>query len=293
MKTFRFILALFFVILVTSCVSTSKKTVEAPGKNIGLQMYSLRGPIGDAAIGIDSVIRAVGEMGYKYVENFGYGEGLTYGLSPKDLKAKFDAVGVSILSTHVRKDLPDKNTKENLAALWKWWDKCIADHKEMGAQFVVMPSMPTPETLKGLKEYCDYYNAIGEKCNAAGLKFGFHNHASEFEKSYGKTVMYDYMVQNTDPAKVFFQLDVYWCQKGGRKAIELFATYPGRFLTLHIKDEQELGVSGFMNFEELFNNIGPSGAKYLIVEVERYALPPIESVKQSLDFLNKAEYVKW
>jgi sugar phosphate isomerase/epimerase len=283
MKTSQSILVLMSFVLMLSCTP----------KNIGLQMYSLRGPIGDETIGIDSIIGLVGEMGYKYVENYGYYDGLTYGLTPEELKAKFDAVGVNIFSTHVRKDIPVEKTEENVAELWAWWDQCIADHKAMGALFIVVPSMPTPETLEGLKEYTDYYNAIGERCNAAGLKFGYHNHAYEFEKVYDDgTVMYDYMVENTDPEKVFFELDVYWCQKGGRLASELFTAYPGRFTALHIKDEQELGKSGYMNFKELFNNMAPSGAKYLFVEVERYTVPPIESVKQSLEYLNDSEFVK-
>jgi sugar phosphate isomerase/epimerase len=282
-----------------SCCNNSKNTVGNIEKNIGLQMYSLRGPIADEAIGIDSVITAIGQMGYKYVENFGYNEsdGLTYGLSPEELKTKLNAAGVDILSTHVRKDIPAEKTEENIAELWAWWDKCIADHQAMGAKYIVMPSMPTPETLEGLKEYCDYYNTIGEKCRVAGLKFGYHNHNYEFEKKYetagGNTIaMYDYMVQNTDPDKVFFEMDVYWAIVGRRAPVELFEEYPGRFEVLHIKDSKELGRSGFVGFDAIFNHIDLAKTKYLLVEVERYTIPPIESVKESLDYLNKAGFVK-
>ncbi|MDR1526153.1 MAG: sugar phosphate isomerase/epimerase [Dysgonamonadaceae bacterium] len=293
MKTLKYVLLVVCAFIAVSCNQETK--VE---KNIGLQMYSLRGPIGDATIGIDSVITAVGQMGYKYVENFGYNEndGLTYGLSPEELKAKLNTVGVDILSTHVRKDLPSEKTEANDAALWAWWDKCIADHKVMGAKYIVMPSMPTPETLEGLQAYCDYYNAVGEKCLEAGLKFGYHNHNYEFEKKYetadGNISMYDYLVQHTDPAKVFFQLDVYWAIVGRRAPVELFEQYPGRFEVLHIKDSKELGRSGFVGFDAIFNHIDLAKAKYLIVEVERYNIPPIESVKESLDYLNNADFVK-
>jgi sugar phosphate isomerase/epimerase len=213
------------------------------------------------------------------------------------LKAKFDAAGVSILSTHTRKDLPDVKTAESMAELWGWWDKCIADHKTMGAKYIVMPSMEEPETLAELQEYCDYYNEVGEKCLAAGLKFGYHNHAFEFEKIYeihdSTTIsMYDYMVQNTDPEKVFFQLDVYWSNMGRRAPVELFEKYPDRFEVLHIKDKKELGKSGFVGFDAIFKNIEKAGTKYLIVEVENYSMPPIESVKESLKYLNNANFVK-
>ena len=300
MRTLNSILVVMCLVVMASCQCNCKKGAE---KNIGLQMYYLRDQIADAKFGIDSIITAVGQMGYKYVENFGYnGEnGSTYGLSPEDLKAKFEKFGVTILSTHVRQDLPDVKTAENMDALWKWWDKCIADHIKMGAKYIVMPSMPGCETIAELQEYCDYYNALGEKCLAAGLKFGYHNHADEFttryelgkdEKGEEKSIsMYDYMVQNTDPAKVFFQLDVYWAIRGNRAPVELFQQYPGRFDVLHIKDTKELGQSGFVGFDAIFNYID-SSTKYLIVEVERYNIPPIESVKVSLDYLNHADFVK-
>ncbi|GHT75273.1 sugar phosphate isomerase [Bacteroidia bacterium] len=298
MRTKQLALVLLTVLLTVSCYS-NKKVTENVKKNIGLQLYSLRDQIGNEKIGIDSVIRAVGEMGYKYVENYGYNEadGLTFGLTPEEAKAKFEAADVTILSTHVRRDLPTEKTEKNLADTWAWWDKTIADHKVMGAKYIVMPSMPTPETLDGVKEYADYYNAIGEKCVAAGLKFGYHNHSYEFEKKYelpgGKTIsMYDYLVQNTDPAKVFFEMDVYWAIMGRRAPVELFEEYPGRFEVLHIKDSKELGRSGAVGFDAIFNHLDLAKTKYLIVEVERYNIPAIESVKESLDYLNKSEFVK-
>jgi sugar phosphate isomerase/epimerase len=271
-----------------SC-NSDKKSVEKLEKNIGLQLYSLRDDIGGSAENIDSIIVKVGEMGYKYVEAASYWEGLIYGLEPEAFKAKIEAAGLTALSCHVRQDII-----EDSVALWAWWDKCIDTHKRAGMKYIVMPSMPTPETLEGLKEYADYYNQIGEKCKAAGLKFGYHNHSYEFEKVYDDgTVMYDYLVQNTNPENVFFELDVYWSQKGNRPASELFETYKGRFDVLHIKDEAELGgADNFVNFEDLFTNIDKSGTKYLIVEVERYNFTPIESVQASLDYLNNAAFVK-
>jgi sugar phosphate isomerase/epimerase len=273
------------VLIVASCGKAEPAKV---GKNIGLQMYSLRGSINNEAVGIDSVITAIGNAGYKYVEAASYdGDGHIYGMSPEDFKAKIEAAGMTALSCHV-----GHNLDADQDALWAWWDKCIATHKAAGMKYIVTPGMPTPETLEGLKAYCDYYNQIGERCAAAGLKFGYHNHSYEFEKKYEDgTVVYDYMIANTDPAKVFFEVDVYWSQKGGRKAVDLFKQYPGRFEMLHVKDTEELGKGGYMNFEELFTNID-SATKYLIVEVEGSALSDIDAVKVSYDYLNKAAYVK-
>jgi sugar phosphate isomerase/epimerase len=288
MKTIHSILLLCAAFLIFAC--TAKKENEPAVKNIGLQLYSLRDSINNPAIGIDSIIRAVGQMGYKYVETANYSDGKIYGMAPEEFKAKLEAAGLSALSCHVRKD-----TEAKMDSVWAWWDQCIATHKAAGMKYIVMPSMPKPENVEQLQTYCDYFNQIGEKCNAAGLKFGYHNHSDEFKTilpaEKDSIAWYDYMVQHTDSSKVFFELDVYWSQKGDRPASGLFKQYPGRFDLLHIKDDKELGASGYMNFEDIFNNIDPA-TKYLIVEVEQYSLPPAESVKASFDYLNNAAFVK-
>lgn len=294
MRTIHSILLLCmasFLFVVQAKTESELVVAKMSEKNIGLQLYSLRDAINNPAIGIDSVIKAVGQMGYKYVETASYSDGKIYGMTPEEFKAKLKTAGMFALSCHV-----GKNMETKMDQVWAWWDQCIATHKAAGMKYIVMPSMPKPENVKQLQAYCDYFNQIGEKCNAAGLQFGYHNHSGEYRTKFpvekGDSITwYDYMVQHTDPSKVFFELDVYWCQKGDRLATGLFKQYPNRFSLLHIKDDKELGASGYMNFKDLFNNMDRA-TKYLVVEVEQYNLPPFESVKASLDYLNNAAFVK-
>jgi sugar phosphate isomerase/epimerase len=291
-KSLLFLLA---AITLLSCSGAKKEQAPEPKKNIGLQLYSLRDCIGGENDGIDSIITAVGEIGYKYVEAASYwdGDGSIYGLQPADFKAKCEAAGIEPLSCHI---MGPGDLSEAPETIWAWWDKAIAVHKAAGMKYIVKPSMPQPKTVEELQQWCDYYNQVGEKCNAAGLKFGYHNHSAEFTTILANGAdsisWYDYMVQHTDPAKVFFQLDVYWCQKGGRLATEAFKQYPGRFELLHIKDEKELGASGYMDFKPIYDAVGEAGTKYMIVEVERYDFPPVESVRKSFEYLNSADFVK-
>jgi sugar phosphate isomerase/epimerase len=99
--------------------------------------------------------------------------------------------------------------------------------------------------------------------------------------------MYDYMIENTNPENVFFQMDVYWVVMGQQSPVDYFNKYPGRFELLHIKDNKELGQSGMVGFDAIFENVHVAGTKYLVVEVEKYNFPPEESVKKSLDYLRK------
>jgi sugar phosphate isomerase/epimerase len=147
------------------------------------------------------------------------------------------------------------------------------------------------ESLEGLKRYCEYFNAVGEKCNAAGIRFGYHNHDQEFKKEFEGKPVYDWMLELTDPEKVMFQLDLYWIVEGGKNPVDYFEKYPGRFELWHIKDKAEVGASGNMDFASIFAKRKLSGAKYGIVEVEEYNFTPLESCKKSLEFLNAADYV--
>jgi sugar phosphate isomerase/epimerase len=100
------------------------------------------------------------------------------------------------------------------------------------------------------------------------------------------------MLQNTDSAKVFYQMDLYWIKEGGGNAVEYFNKYPGRFVSWHVKDTLEVGASGKMDFKTIFENAALAGMKYYVVEQEAFTTTPYEGVKQSFDFLNNAVYVK-
>ena len=276
------------LLVISACTQGQKTETATKGKDIYVQLYSVRD---DIRADYDATIAAVAEMGYTGVEAAGYNEGQFYGMSPADFKKSIEDAGMEVLSSHTSRPLADNPAETNWDETWAWWDTAIQAHKDAGMKYIVAPWMPTPATLADLQAYCDYYNQIGERCNAAGLRFGYHNHNFEFTEIEGE-LMYDYMLENTDPDKVFFQMDVYWVIEGGHDPVAYFNNYPGRFELLHIKDETEIGKSGKVDFENIFNNVDESGAKYMIVEVERYTGTPLEGVKESYDYLNNATYYK-
>jgi sugar phosphate isomerase/epimerase len=100
------------------------------------------------------------------------------------------------------------------------------------------------------------------------------------------------MINNTDPKKVCFEMDVYWVMKGGYSPVEYMKKYPNRFPLLHIKDEKEIGTSGLLDFKAIFDEAYSIGMKDYFVEVEQYNFEPIVSVQKSYDFLAQASYVK-
>lgn len=281
MKKLIIPMALVFIATTFAMCSTTGK------KDIGLQLYSLRDAMAESPV---ETIKKVGEMGYTFVEAAGYGDGKFYGMEPAEFKSLVEESGMKFLSSHAGQALPDSSTWESTMA---WWDQCIEAHSTAGVKYIVQPWMGEKgyNSLDGLKQYCDYFNEVGKKCRENGIIFGYHNHDGEFAELEGE-VIYDFMLQNTNPENVFFQLDLYWIKEGGKNAVDYFNNYPGRFLQLHVKDEKELGASGEMDFESSFALADKAGVDYLIVEVEKYDFDPLVSVEKSLEFLQNADFVR-
>ncbi|MDR2390044.1 MAG: sugar phosphate isomerase/epimerase [Tannerellaceae bacterium] len=273
--------------LVTSC--GGKTTAAASTKTIGLQLYSLREMVADE--GIQKVLETVAEIGYKNLETASYNDGKVYGLPPSEFKKIVTDLGMKCTSAH----LGTSYTKETEATAMAWWDKAIETHAELGVKYLVQPSMPvaisTNTTLDDLKLSCDYFTAVGYKTAAASIAFGFHNHDSEF-KTIDDSVIFDYLLENVSRNHVFFELDVYWCIRGGGDPVAYLRERPSQFKTIHIKDEKEIGASGMIDFQPIFEQMKANNVKDWYVEVEEYTNnDPVASVRESFDYLNRAEYV--
>lgn len=270
--------------------------IDLDQPEISFQMYSVRELIGNPELYAKNhadVLAKLAKMGYTSTEAACYGDGKLYGVAPEQYKADIEAAGMKVLSSHVGHNLSDKELasgkfKESL----KWWKQAIECHKKAGMKYMVMPGVNFPKTLAEAKVICDYMNAVGEMVNNAGMKFGYHNHSHEFNKVEDQ-VWYDYMLKNTDPAKVFFQMDVYWAVRGQVSPVEYFKNNPGRFNLLHIKDHKELGQSGMVGFDAIFNNIETAGTEDIVVELEGCDAPNIlEGMRLSAKYLLDNEYAK-
>lgn len=271
-------------------------TADAKKKEVCFQMYSVRDLIGDPgkyAQNHVKVLKQLADMGYTAVEAANYGDGKLYGVEPEQFKADVEAAGMKVMSSHVTRNLNDDELKsKDFTDALKWWDQCIDAHKRAGMQYMVIPWCSVPKTLADLQTICDYYNQVGKKVAAAGMKLGYHSHSHEFQKVEGQ-VMEDYMIQHTDPRYMFFQMDVYWAVRGQVSPVAYFKKYPGRFTLLHIKDDNEIGQSGMVGFDAIFNNADKAGLKGWVLELEHASTPDIlEGMKESIDYIKKAKFVK-
>lgn len=117
--------------------------------------------------------------------------------------------------------------------------------KTLGAQFVRVAWVPHegPFTLDLAKKTVADFNQMGKKLkDGFGLTFCYHNHGYEFEK-YGDGTLYDYIVQQTDPNYVSFEMDILWTFFPGQDPVALLKKYPKRYKLMHLKDLRK-GVAG-------------------------------------------------
>jgi sugar phosphate isomerase/epimerase len=267
----------FLALFATSSVLSG---ASAPKKHLGIATYSVKGLESD----IEGSFKALADDGYVVMEisNYDPATGKVAGYAPADYAALAKKYGITIISSHARGKFDVRDEAGTLAS----WGKIFDDHKIMGCKYVIFPMNIWAGTVDGLKAECDLMNKIGDEANKRGIKFGYHNHHMEFAAITGTNQLYeDFLLANTNPDKVFFQMDVYWITVGGQDPVAYLKKYPNRFKVLHIKDEYVVGESGKINYEAIFNQFYKNGNEDWFVEMEAKMTP--EQRQQSMAMMDQ------
>ena len=237
---------------------------------VALQLYTVREEASRDFIG---TLERVAGIGYTGVELAGYGP-----LSPEELRAKLDALGVAVAGSHVA-----------LARLENELPAVIVECRILGCPTVVCPILPQERrTEDGFGSLAVTLNRIGALVQADGLTFCYHNHAFEFETMIDGVTAFDWLAANTDPALVQLELDAFWVQKAGQNPTAVLETYTGRVLLLHLKDmtadaEQTFAPvgTGSVNFAPIFVAAEQGGVQWYIVEQDRAEGSAIDAARTS------------
>lgn len=226
-------------------------------------------------------------MGYKYLEFGG-----TFNETPSELKRFMDEIGLIPLAGGTGlSGLQGDGLQQSI-------DGCL----EMGKSYLVCyyPWVNWEESppMDEVKLVVNEFQRIGELCNKNGLRFAFHNHFQEFGMADDQ-VIYDYILEQTDPELVTMEIDLYWAHKGGRDIRDYFKKYPGRFELVHIKDSYEsesmqsfaCAGSGIIDFPNLLSYREVAGFKHLIVEHDKpQPENELECARSSIDYLNSLKF---
>ncbi|WP_297337143.1 sugar phosphate isomerase/epimerase [Algoriphagus sp.] len=289
-------LAITLSLGVTACGSSSSNEENIEAEVIenkeqerigGLALYTVRDAMSEDP---KATLQKVAEAGYAYIEAAGYADGKFYGMEPTEFKSYLESLGLEPKSTHM-----GGVTLENA-------DEQIAATKAAGFEYFVIPVPPMgmftagPEGMgmKGTKEeLVTILTTLGEKCSEAGLKLLYHNHDFEFKPMEDGTILTDYILENTDPAHVNYQMDLFWVTKAEADPLAYFEKYPGRFKAWHVKDMNDEGNfapvgTGNIDFARILAQKDQSGMEYFLVEQDNtFDLDPLEAIKISQEGLKK------
>ncbi|MBE6589531.1 MAG: sugar phosphate isomerase/epimerase [Ruminococcaceae bacterium] len=117
-------------------------------------------------------------------------------------------------------------------------DKLIEEHKVFGCRVIGLGGMPGE--YRGSLEALERFFAVMEepvrKIEAAGMHFGYHNHAFEFDKfSDADTCAYDTIIERCPTWHLI--LDTGWIQFAGHSAVEYIERIGGeRLQNIHFKE---------------------------------------------------------
>ena len=186
---------------------------------IGLQLYSLRHLFEKGDIG--GTLAMVRGWGFTEVEAAG-----TYKLPPSDFAAQVKKAGLRIASTGADFNLLAKDV-----------GSVIKDAQAFGAQQVMCAWIPHEGRFSRghVDKAVPVFMKVGHAMRDAGLRLLYHVHGYEFQQGPDGT-LFDALAKQTEAGVLDFQMDVFWVVHGGGNPVELFAKYPGRFPSTHLKD---------------------------------------------------------
>ncbi len=272
-----------FALSQTDLLAAGSSALNPQGtiKAFGVQLYSVRDELPKDPKG---VMTQLAKMGYKQFESYGGPKGFLWGMEPKEIKSFLGDQGVKMVSTHF--DFRGAMTKPDEMK------KSIDMAAEAGLTYLLCPYIGPQKSWDDWKKIADEFNKAGAEVGKSGLKFGYHNHDYSFKPLDGKLPQ-EYLLANTDPKHVMFELDMCWIEAAGQDAVAHLKKYGKRYELCHVKDykkegdkvvQQDLG-QGVVDYKKILRTAMDNGMKYFLVEQEEYPKSSLASLAYDATYM--------
>ncbi len=282
---YRYLIIIFILITISCSPEKSSETaVDEPlfTSPIGIQAYSFRNQFPDDLIG---TLDKIQEMGITEIE------GVPSNVPPQEFKKLCNERGINIPATGLGFDLLRDDP-----------DSVVAIAKALGARYVMCAWIPHPErgrfTRNDADNAIEVFEKVGKVLKNDDITFCYHVHGYEFQP-YEEGTLMDYMIQNSDPELVSYEMDVFWVQFGGGDPVDLLKKYGDRWKLLHLKDMQK-GIAkdltggtseeynvplgeGQIDMEGIIREAQKIGIAHYFIEDESSAV--MEQVPKSISYL--------
>ena len=257
-------------------------------QTIGVQLYTVR-----------NIINQEPERVLKALESIGYREAEAVGGNLDAIWPALKATRLKPVSVHIDTALFTTG-KDKLPA-------ALDAVKAKGFAYAVCPYI-APKDRGGvdvIRRLAETLNSAGELCRKSGMHLCYHNHAFEFEPAPGGGTLLDVLMQNANSKLVSLELDIMWSQVAGVNPVDVLKKYRGRVALMHVKNvageierrynEQvprtafrEAG-NGIIDIPAVLEAGQQAGVRHFFVEQDQTPGDPIESLRQSYEYLSKLD----
>jgi sugar phosphate isomerase/epimerase len=241
---------------------------------LAAQLYTLRRAL---ARDLEGTLAALAEAGAREVELAGL-----YGRSPADMRAALDAAGLVACAAHVPVETFEAEP-----------DRVVEEARTLGAEIVVLPWVPPPETAAEADAALARIVAASEVAGAAGLGFAYHNHDFEFWELDDGSDLWGRIAAAGLPQEP----DVGWLLVAGRDPVAALGELAGRCPLVHAKDarrradggwEDVIAGDGEADWPAIVRAAEAAGATRMVVELDNPSEHPVDDVALSLAALRGA-----
>lgn len=254
---------------------------------IAVQMYTLREFTKTRADFVKTLDR-VREIGYTGIQLSAVGcmNGAQPEVGAAEARQLADARGLKIVATHRGWDAVSKQTQQE-----------IDFHLALGCDYAAIGSLPQSYNERGLKGYQEFVKdaaPVIAKFKAAGIVFGYHNHAWEFKRVPEGGTWYDVFVTAGAAAGLALEIDTYWVTHAGVNVVNLIKRSHGRLPVIHLKDKDVKGNDGVfapigegnLDWDAILPAFDAAGTKWYCIEQDDcYGRDPFDCLASSYKFL--------
>lgn len=249
---------------------------------LGVQAYTFRHQFQE--LGVEATLDIIQEMGFTELE------GGPAGMEPEAFRKLCEDRGIRIPSTGTGYEQLVENPE------------AVAEQaKALGAGYVMTAWIPHENgnfNFENAQKAVADFNNAGKVLNEHGITFAYHVHGYEFRSHEDGTLM-DYIIRNSDPDYVSFELDILWAHFGGADPVQLLKKYGDRWVMLHVKDlkkgtekdmtgltdpENDVALgTGEIDIKAVIREANNIGIKHFFIEDESSRV--LTQVPESIEYL--------
>lgn len=253
---------------------------------LAVQMYTVR-EFTKTPDDFAASLSKIHDIGYRAVQLSAVGamSGSSPAVSAAQARSMLDDNALRCIATHRSWDDLAQRTDEE-----------IAFHQALGCDFTAIGGIGRYGTdgADGYRRFIADAAPVIARLKAAGIRFGYHNHAFEFARAgAGRQTLYDILIEEGGD-DLLLEIDLYWASHAGLNPERLVEKCQRRMPVIHVKDKEIVEGQpvmapigeGNLDWPHLIPACEAADVEWYAVEQDEYRRDPFDCLKSSYEFLS-------